>query len=73
MARERYIPADNQWLQYPEADWEAFTDAVAAELGETVPMSIQPTGEVVVNFEALPPSLSESDVKQAVRDHHPHR
>ncbi len=73
MARERYIPSDNQWLTYPDADWEQFVENVNGQVGGTVPMSIQPTGEVVIDFESLPPGVSENDAKQAVRDNHPHR
>lgn len=73
MARERYIPSDNQWLNYPQADWGTFVEAVNSEVGSTVPMSIQPSGEVIIDFDNLPDGVSENDAKQAVRDNHPHR
>lgn len=73
MARERYIPPDNQWVSYPEADWDAFVDDVESQAGGTVPMSILPSGEIVIEFNELGDGVSESDAKQAVRDNHPHR
>jgi hypothetical protein len=73
MPRERYIPADNQWINYPKADWDAFLKDVEGQVGQSVPMSILPSGEIVLDTANLPNGVSENDAKQAIRDNHPHR
>lgn len=73
MARERYYPRDNQWTAQGEFDTQEFADAIEADVGATVPLSIKPDGTVIVDFDALDSSVKVSSVKQAIRDNHPHR
>ena len=71
MAREIYKPADNQWVSY-EPVTDAHIDAIYDDVGERFPISWV-DGEPVIDFDDLPDGVDESDVKQAVRDHHPRR
>lgn len=73
MVRERYVPRDNQWVSYPEADWRAFIAAVESQVGAEVPLSIQPDGSVILDAANLPSGVTENDVKNAIKDNHPHR
>ena len=73
MTRERYIPEDNQWVDFPEFESTAFVEAVYEEVGERFSLTVQSNGRVLLDAGDLPDGVSETDVKQAVRDNHPHR
>lgn len=72
MARERYIPEDNQWIAFGEFRQSEISEAIYDDLGVRFPITWD-GDRVVIDFDNLPDGLSENDVKQAVRDHHPHR
>lgn len=73
MPRERYDPHDNQWNPYPEADWDAFFQAVHADIGTKMKLSVTSDGMVVLDTDDIPPGVTENQVKQAIRDNHPFR
>lgn len=73
MTRQRYIPQDNQWIDFPDFDRLEFLNAVYSDVGERFPLMIRNDGHVILDTDDLPAGVSENDVKQAIRDNHPHR
>lgn len=73
MTRQRYIPQDNQWVDYAEFDTRKFHEAVYAQVGARFPLQTDSRGHTVFDPADLPDGVTENEVKQAVRDNHPHR
>lgn len=73
MTRERYIPQDNQWVPFEKFDREAFHEAVYQQVGARFPLQTDSRGHTIIETDDLPDGVTENDVKQAVRDNHPHR
>jgi len=73
MTREKYIPYDNQWISSDEFDRQAFAENVYQEVGERFPLTVNKYGTVLLQLDDIPDGVSENDVKNAIKDHHPHR
>lgn len=73
MARERFIPQNNKWISYAKFDRETFSEAVYSQVGVRFPMVIRSDGHVIIDTSDLPSGVTENEVKQAIRDNHPHR
>lgn len=70
--REKYIPQDNQWISFGEFDRRDVSEGIYASVGSRFPIEWDGE-EPIIDFDNLPEGVSENDVKQAVRDNHPHR
>lgn len=73
MTNQKYVPQDNQWIAFNEFDSAAFAAAVYDQAGGSGYLSVNADGTVEFDPDDLPTGVSENDVKQAVRDNHPHR
>lgn len=72
MRKERYKPADNQWIAHSEIDVMAVADAIHDDIGAKFPITWV-DGEPIIDFDDLPEGVKENQVKNAVRNHHPWR
>ena len=75
MTTERYIPQNNDWVDSEDFNQLEVAQAVREQVGERFPIKFNgpQNAHVIIDFDALPDSVNETEVKQAVQDNHPHR